>query len=420
MSRYVTPGQCLRMTRRMFDAYWRDRHPDTLQYDPANTHLSDDALQAGRACAARFSVAAAPPATLLDLAQLYEVTGQSANAQAAIDRLARTSASQPVARQAWMWESLVTRLLDQTPSDLPFARRALAKLDALGAPAALSRVRAHTALSRYTFAMGDVTSALQEADTALAASAVMPHDDRVDNPGAIVAAYVALADPTSVTRSASVTKAIFDTALARIGTLPGASAMIRQAAYPYAVLGAHVTGLHATYWYPSAHATADSLPRQNGVTVVTFVFSGCGGRCYPTYATLDRLYTTFDTPRNTSAGSSNATSGKGTPVSQLFVTSTRGFFLQFQPPTPAAEAALTRDYFLDYLKLPGTLAVEESNFTIIPDRRRVNKPTPIENQLSHGKSTVVIDRTGTVRFVTDAGPKTERVLHSVIAALLTS
>jgi hypothetical protein len=78
---------------------------------------------------------------------------------------------------------------------------------------------------------------------------------------------------------------------------------------------------------------------------------------------------------------------------------------------------LTGKYFVDYLKLPSAVAIQETSFSMRQtDGRRMNQQTANSRNYYRGPSGVLIDATGTVRLVAGISAEMEQLWRSAIEA----
>lgn len=409
-ARYETPGQCEQAAIRLKKLFWRDKRPDTVVYAPATDSVPAPVVQAARACASRFSVAKVPERELLNLAQLYTWARQDDLAQAAIDRLLKAQANAAPVDRGWTLELLSTSLLEARPTRMTTAEKYLAQLDALGAPAATWRMFTHTAFANYAITVNDEATANSEARAALAASAQMSHDDRLDWAGAIIDTYDALAQPVSILRGGHAALAVFDTATSDVLPLRpegsreqrGLRSGIEWGRLPYTLYDSAGAALDATRWYNTESDTV-RRPRPGKVSLLVFVSGSCGGNCYPMYATVRRLQAKY---------------GPGLDV--IFLATTYGFFRSQPVVSPAAERDSTASYFVNFLKFTVPFAIQETTISHLPDGRMTYGPTSNHTNYGRGRDGVLIDKRGTVVMVDTLAPDRERVWTAQIQKALNS
>lgn len=133
-------------------------------------------------------------------------------------------------------------------------------------------------------------------------------------------------------------------------------------------VGQSAPALTADYWVGRTDSTA-TLPQRGKITLVAFVDDRCRGSCdpYPFYAMLRRLKRRY-----------------GGALEIVLVANTWGFFRLRPPLEPEAEANVLGWYFLNYLRIPAILAVDETPFVTraAPDRRRFYQHSTVREAYS--------------------------------------
>lgn len=401
-ARYVRPGECEQAAIRLTRLYWRDKRADTVVYGPASDSVPAPVVTAARACASRFTVAGAQERDLLDLAQLYTRAGQDDLAQAAIDRLLGTQAAMTPVQRGWTLYLLSNSLLGARPTRMENARKYLAQLDALGAPVALFRMLAHTQFAEYAITVNDRAGATSEARSALAAAKQLSRNDQIDFVFSTVDAYAALAMPLALQSGGPAAVALFDTVnTALLPLRPAGSSELAQlrnrianARARYPLFGAKAPRIEANWWFNAPGETARPTPGK----MTVLVFGGPTGG-YENHAVIRRLNAKY----------------APTGLDAILTTSTRGYFRSQPMQSPATEADLAGKYFIDHLKLPVAVAVQETPFSIrATDGRRMNQQMSNSRNYFRGPSGVLIDGAGVVRLVASLSPEMEQVWRAVI------
>lgn len=170
---------------------------------------------------------------------------------------------------------------------------------------------------------------------------------------------------------------------------------------------------------------APSIPANGKINLVVYLWSGCNretgffrdpmeresqlnGSCAVTYAALRRLAKYFPSVNVTIVAHTTGYVG-GTPLL-----------------TPEKEADLKKEWWLNFHKIPGTLAVEEIKFIRLPspDDRRID--IEFNNQLNYNfgsRSSIpnttayLIDEDGTILESTQLGRVTERSLKRILTVI---
>jgi hypothetical protein len=265
---------------------------------------------------------------------------------------------------------------------------------------------AHVAIAKHAMTADDLALAATNAQRALRASATMSTRDRVDWAYVIADGYLTSAEVTALRAGGAAGSAVLDSGAKTVLPLRDAGSyqqmeLQQKLSTPrpaYAFLATTAPPLSATHWYPASVRT--TWPRAGHATLIVFVSHMCGARCYPMYATLRRLNAKY------------ASSG----LDLILVSSTTGSFRNQLPATPAAESELARGYFLDFLALPGVMAMDEASFSHKSDGRRMNDVGANQRNYFRGRSAVLVGKNGNVRWVVDASPETERILDHMIAS----
>jgi hypothetical protein len=398
--RYVTPGQCVQAAERLQRLYWRDKRPDTVVFAPATDSVPAPVAQALRRCVDRFSVQTVVPADLRNLATVYLWTGQDSLAQRAMDRLAVTSRAQSARDRGWELWLWASTLLAIRPTRTSMARQVLAQLDALGAPAALWRVFAHRQYADYAWSVNDRATSEAEGRLGIAATHQLSTAERIDWYNHVEGAYLSAAVPLALRQGGTAALALLDTMTADVAPLrPAGSpdqrrlvASLAEDRVLFESLGRRDLHVHADAWYG---ANGDTIrPRPGRLSLVLFMY----GPSYETFATVRRLHALYG--------------AKGLDI--IFLTSTSGAFRELPMPNPRVEADSMGQYTLHFLGLPGTVAAEWTPFSYIADGRRRNDETPNQRVFGHLGGSVLIDRSGVVRWIDSVQPSSEAVWTAVI------
>jgi hypothetical protein len=77
----------------------------------------------------------------------------------------------------------------------------------------------------------------------------------------------------------------------------------------------------------------------------------------------------------------------------ILITETAGFFRTQLMETTAEEIELVRNFYLNFLKLPVTLGIDETRFSRLPDGRRMPEPVAWRRSWPQTRA-VLIDRNG--------------------------
>jgi len=407
--RYATPGQCKQAAARLLGDYWRTRRYDTVTYAPLTDSVPKPVATAIQRCAARFTIETVPTHDLLDLVAVYLWTGQDTLAQRAVVRLDRTEQTASAAARGAAWYQLSRQFLLARPVRRSLAQAALARLDAMGAPAARWRLLVHLMYARLAMSWDDRSTSIEQARAAIVASRQMARDDRIDWADELIGVYSTLATSLATT-NLTAARAVFDTADTDVSPLrptgSGDQQRLRERIAwnraRFAPLGLRdLPQLHASAWYG---IPVDTLrPRHRVVSLFVFANASCGAGCYPSYAVLRRLSAEFRT--------------EGLDI--VLLANTHGYYREQPMSSPSIEADSTGAYLLDFLHLPATVVVETTTFTTLSDGRRSNEVPANQQNYPPGEGAMLIDADGVVRWVDRLEVDTEATWRALIRVSLT-
>jgi hypothetical protein len=264
---------------------------------------------------------------------------------------------------------------------------------------------AHTQFAQYAMTVDDITTAIADARAALVASRQMSREDRIDWVDPMLLAYQSLAEPLGIQAGGPAVLALFDTVNTDLlplrpagsreeGALKARIASIRA---PFTLFGTLGKPLTATHWY---NIQGDSVrrPRPGRVSLLVFANASCGGRCYPTYATIRRLMAQY--------------AHDGLDV--IFLTSTHEYFRNHPMPSATAESDSTANYLIRFLDFPVPVAVETTQFSRLRDGRLRAAPTPNGTAYDRDRTGVLVDKRGVVTLVDWLQPDQEMAWSALI------
>ena len=382
-SRYDTPGKCRDAVETTRDALWRDTERDTLRYSPETDTLPTAAVQVGLKCRNRFTIDETEPRELGNMVMLLLMVNQDDRARVAVER--RLQLAKSVEEQGTILSETLQAYMNAQPMRKTEALSTLRRLDALGSPVLGLRVTGHATIEQDALQRFDTLEIRQEAETIIADGQQMTPQDRDNWLPALRMAYMGLVALTWYERPSDI-PAVYSRAQADLGPLRnGTGAFSFFGGQPFrinlivrqilAMLGQQTPPLEARFWFG---AGADTVrPAAGKVSLLVRVEKDCGQGCYPLYTALRRLNAKY--------------ASQGLEITLM--AKTVGFSPGSAPQLPATEAATARDYFLDTLKLPFTLAVAQTPFTRRPDGRRVNERVQFERAYL-GSQMVIADRAG--------------------------
>jgi len=388
-SRYDTPSACAQTAAIAADVA-RRADVDTAIYDPDHDTVSSNAVDIARRCGAKFTPANVAQRELLSLVHLSLLAGHDDVARAAADRWA--SLVTDPNEKGWAMYSTVAAYVSAHPSRFVEAERVVARMDSMGTAAIAPRINAHSLLLVDAGQRFDVPRIEREAVATLKIDGLLAGEERND-----------------VLYGAG--NALFDILWAELYRDPQhAVASVMQlahsAGYRWATdtmtvknylttivtpIGHPPPGFTPKFWF-GAHGT-ESWPVPGKVTMLLPEPSpGISG--YRMYAIIRRLHKKY-----------------GDALNMTVMARTEGYIHDSSPLTPAQEADSLRSYYHDFLKLPVTVGVEEMPFQRLPDGRRVNTATAMDQIQLYGFGPLLVDQSGNLVIL---GERSQAALEAFI------
>lgn len=401
LSRYNTPALCVSAIEGETALRWRRHERDTVeQTSPVDT-FPTVAMTAGRACAAQFhDLAAVPARQLYSLMKLYIMLRDSANVWAVVNR--RVALAPTVVAKGEVLASAVKELRNAQPMQLGQAAVFLARLDSLGHAARVPRLLATTEMFSGVSTLFDTTAMKQYAARLDAIGAELTTAER-DNYGAMDGWEVPMDvawyrhDPALP----SVVQSVFSRLRTAMATYRGGSSPMSQGFEDFVLALAQKVGQPADsvkgkYWF---NAETPARPIPGRVTLVVLTQKG-GGVLSSNLAALRRLAKKYGP--------------QGLDVT--LVVKTAGYSWSSPPQTPEAEANTDAWYFLNYLKMPVALVVDETPFTR-DDTERL-QPGMVDFQKHYPIGWGLIGRDGKIRSLSvgyASDPMLEKFVQKALA-----
>jgi len=384
-ARYVSPAQCVQTAVRMRQFYWRDKHIDTARtvtVDAYPLSIRDSV----RMCASRFSAAAVLPDQLAPLVELALILDDTVTVNAAAARAIATVPSVPPEQRAARILYVVKAFLEAKPRRIDQARHYARVLDSMGASAIYERMKAGELIASALWVSGQTAAADTQSRAAIAASKELSEAEQFNFAFQIRDAYVTRSRIVLSLYGRDSALAFIDTAHARTIPLthnggPHASEMLgnfegffRDYRKGFDAIGRVSKPVHAESWLGTA---VDSVyPKPGRVTV--FLFSDPDVTNFELVATLRRLRERY----------------AGRDVDFVYSTYTAGYFRGKVEPTPADEVKDLKRWFVDFINMPVTVAVEESQFGRLIDGRRQNVDTENRKNYYLGSNVAIIGKDG--------------------------
>jgi hypothetical protein len=377
-SRYDIPSACVQAALSA-GAVAERTAIDTTPYAPERDTLPTASIEAARQCGSRFVVDQVAPRELLSVVQLGLMTTDEKKANAAVDRM--LSLTSDPAQRAWTLFSIFQAYFGARPMQLAKAKRVTARLDSLGAAAAVPAMNAHGMLLLDAQRRFDVTGMEREASAILHLDPFVNAPDRDDILyGSGNAAFALLSAELYRSPQTAVAQTM---RLVRATGYRWPSDSATTAAYLTAIIspiGRPAPALDAKYWYGPHGKNTWVVPGKASLLVIVPDANEMPN--YGQYTMLRKLHEKY-----------------GDALNITIMSRTVGYIHDSPPLEPAQEADSIRSYFQDFLKLPVTVGVIETPFHRLPDGRRVNGPVPFEGQNVYMYGDVLADRSGNVLVI---------------------
>jgi len=392
---YTTPKQCDQVKLWSESIYWRARRPDTTYYPRTGRRYQQVTIDSVRACISRFSIATTAPTELLGLGQAYLTAASPIQADSAFQALLRAVAKDSVRGRAWVLYQIVKAYLDAAPPQLTDAERYLTQLDALGSRAAAERMLAHRTLADRAQVRDSVSLWERELNASRTAMHELQGDLQREYAPASAEVYRATAELRARQGNAPAALAILDTARRELVPLrPSVEEILGNRRFEN--LGKPQPSVDATHWF-NVGSTGSVRPTPGKVNYLMEVSLISPQGYYEAFGVVRRLMAKYG--------------ARGLDVTLMI--RTEGYFRRRLVPADT-EVANIRHYYLDFLKLPITLAVWKTDLGKRDDGRV--EPRVFPNTWFVGD--VIVDRKGIARLTTLTDRDHEAVIEDVIESLL--
>jgi hypothetical protein len=389
--RYRRPGMCFSAVWRAYNFYYRDKRPDTIFVDVRKKVLPPVVRQLADACASKFDLTQIPTGQLAPFVAVSLYRGQDQLADSAYRRMLRDMPGRDSAELRYKATQLlgarhaVSRTLRHEPS---WWLRIAADIDSLGPAVARISLVAND-LRVWADPTVDADLGISGYQKAEAAFKKMPRSEQFDWAGDMYQSYGGWGTfqawkygPQSVSEFYE-KRSVPTMASLSPGdnsVLHGVRSYFEGLASPYQVYGQPAPAIPAKHWFYAEGVTPNKFPWEGQPTLVAFVHPNCGGPCYPEYSFYRMLHDKFG--------------ARGLRI--LLVARTSGFFRNEAIEVPSQEVELIRKYYLDFLKMPVTLVVDEARFNRLPDGRRIAEDIPWYRTWPND-GTVLIGRDGKIK-----------------------
>ncbi|HXC24446.1 MAG TPA: hypothetical protein VNU46_00915 [Gemmatimonadaceae bacterium] len=373
---YYTEGSCLQAVDRTTATFWRTG-PDTTRYSIAHDTLLTVSANVARRCVTKFTVATTQPRDLLLLAQLYLAAGDDSSANAAVARRLASESTAPIGVRAKTIAQIASVYLNAKPHQLARARHYVAELDGMQAPdAAVWQLAIHVLLLRYAYDLAlDDAQAIAEANAVITAGQRLTPHDREEFSWALLRGYEILSSFAADSEGAAAAHLVVRRARHDIGKLHDILQRLDGIDSLVSLYGIPAPPLGGVWFGASSETTRPPLGK------ISLIILTPSREIMPA---LRRLQHEF-----------------GDQLEMTIVAQTVGYFEGQGPMTPSGEMSYLWEHYHTTLHAPGVLVLSETQFTTLPDGRRVGEPT--ENQLAYKTpfhvGYVLVDRQGIIRTI---------------------
>jgi hypothetical protein len=171
----------------------------------------------------------------------------------------------------------------------------------------------------------------------------------------------------------------------------------------YTSLGKVAPPVQATQWF-NAGPAGNTRPIAGKPALLVFASHACGSMCYTPYGVLRRLATKY--------------AAQGLDVT--LITRTAGFY-KGELIRPDMELIKIKEYFLDRLELPVTIAAWKTDLGRGDDGRVTVQSAPNDEAYKPTGGVVpafLVDKSGKIRLLMDLSREHEAIFESVIQSML--
>jgi hypothetical protein len=388
VTRYTTPEECLAATRRVkiHAQQWGPVWADTLAFTPerATAPLPPAVLETARRCSARFVAETAPLADFAPLMTLYLLAGRDGEAAIIVRRRLAAVAATALRERAAVLDSALEGYvyvpfgdasLESQPIRLAAAESLLVALTRLPdtALSVSDRMQSAFQLMRAAMNAGD-TAALRRVgqvfvDMRARLSAADRRSPFYEAWGGMLS-YLALnmMHERALLDSLRHSTASY-VALKRSYWAQASGERPDALQFP---IGETAPAIHGDSWFRGGD-TSVARPTKGKLALVVYLDYECrdvSWGCAGDYAALRRLALRYPA------------------VEVTVMARTHGYFSTLAPPTPGEEAGVLRQWWQEYQRLPGALAVTYTSFWRLdaPDSRRIDHAVANETRYSFGRS----------------------------------
>lgn len=397
--RYATVDGCDRAAVSLRAEMSRTRMFDTIPYRLEADTVFTAVRELARACGGKATVEATDPRELWSLFRIALTLGNYDQANAVVVR--QLALAKVATDSANVRVLALDGYLDASPPQLALAQAMLRDLDAMGTSQKIAQFRARVRLFDYWQTVYNVDSLRAYADAARKLALAMPQAERDEVE--MEAPYEKLIQLANETADLSAQAAYVNEALKELEAWRGGrayrwvNAMDDMITIRHSLYGKKTKPLAGKFWF-NHQGTPKPVPGK--ASLIIHVDHTCGEPCFPIYTVLRQLMQRY-----------------GNDIDLIFLTETRGFAIGAGALEPEAEAKKAASYFLDFLKFPASVLVDETPFTPLPDGRRVAGRSTISTMFGGWQvvNTVLVDQEGAIQWI---GALTSRQDERMITAAI--
>ncbi|HEY9425537.1 MAG TPA: hypothetical protein VIR34_00145, partial [Gemmatimonadaceae bacterium] len=363
-----------------------------------------------RRCSARIAAAAVPRAEFAATLQLFLLAGRDADARTLVERRLAAVKPSAIGERAAVLDTALRAFLGAEVVGDPFLHPVLAARPArieiadslLGMfDSTLARIPGDSLRAESIGAHARFMSEARDAGDTARATVAARHLVTLARAGKLESSSVYGRAITEFTRAALeliAWPALLDSLrhgtpayVARLRSDWAKASGERPESYGrFQPAGSIAPPIEADFWFGRDDGAA-SRPTRGRVALVVFLDQRrCAAQqCFVAYAALHRL------------------AAKYPELEITLVARTHGYLSQVAPPPPEEEAKLLRRHWLDERRLPGALAVHNTDYYRLPepDERRIERDDPNDERYQFGRTSsnrspferaVLVDRNGVV------------------------
>lgn len=398
---YLTAEECLAATSRVGDSV-ATRGPvrrDTTLFGPeeARAPLAAPIVATARRCAARFDAPKVSTDDLVPLLTLYMEAERDTDAATLVTRRLATVGPTAERERAALLDTIARTYLTAQPARLLAAQPKLVELERLGKVSPWdTRMRAFHLFLSAAWRAGDTARAEWAAQRIVVIGDSLTEAERRSSMFTTLGTGMIYNALSVLTHRAALDSLWHGTegyvALRRSMWAKASFARPTSLSFP---IGEPASAIEGDSWFRRGDTSA-TRPTHGKVALIVFLGQDCprlSTPCDNVYAALRRYATRFP------------------ELEITVVAQTQGYLQEVLPPTPQAEAELLRQWWHDFHRVPGALAVATTPFWRLkaPDRRRINREVANITHYSFGKSwtartkgAFLVDRSGVIVYTTAA------------------